>query len=418
MRFAPIAAAFFCLSLAVSAQDLSTIIKNDPSLSSTVYQPYTPREGSLTRAPGGFKPFYISHYGRHGSRYYTGWKYFEEAAGRLDAMKQAGMLTEDGLKLYDEFITLTQVHDRMYGELTPRGAREHRAISQRMYERFGRVFRKRGTVNCVSTTVPRCIISMTNFTNRLQANVPSLNMSFTTGEKYFNLLCADYGRTGQGEYARHIADSLGRAISRYDKLFQRILKDPEAACKLLDDPYKLAHGIYIAGCICPDVDFTGTNLHKYFTADELASFVIPLNNRLYGDFGYSVEWGDKMISFEKALLRDFVDKADAALQEGSDVAADLRFGHDSGILPLLALMGIEGQDIRCRVADADKYWYAHEMVPMGTNLQLIFYRNCKGEVLVKMLYNEAETAIKAVPAYQGPYYRWEDLREWFVSRSK
>jgi hypothetical protein len=81
-------------------------------------------------------------------------------------------------------------------------------------------------------------------------------------------------------------------------------------------------------------------------------------------------------------------------------------------------MGIEGQDIRCRVADADKYWYAHEMVPMGTNLQLIFYRNCKGEVLVKMLYNEAETAIKAVPAYQGPYYRWEDLREWFVSRSK
>ena len=58
------------------------------------------------------------------------------------------------------------------------------------------------------------------------------------------------------------------------------------------------------------------------------------------------------------------------------------------------------------------------MIPMGTNFQMIFFRSRKGPVLVKMLYNEAETAIKAVPAYSGPYYRWSDLRDYFLKISE
>ena len=55
---------------------------------------------------------------------------------------------------------------------------------------------------------------------------------------------------------------------------------------------------------------------------------------------------------------------------------------------------------------------------MGSNLQMVFFRNRKDDVLVKILYNERETAIPAVPAYSGPYYKWDDLRAYLVKISQ
>jgi hypothetical protein len=55
------------------------------------------------------------------------------------------------------------------------------------------------------------------------------------------------------------------------------------------------------------------------------------------------------------------------------------------------------------------------MMTMATNIQFIFYRNRAGEVLVKILYNEKETLLAGVPAYEGPYYRWSELRAYFES---
>ena len=65
--------------------------------------------------------------------------------------------------------------------------------------------------------------------------------------------------------------------------------------------------------------------------------------------------------------------------------------------------------------DAHDYWFSFERVPMGTNLQMIFYRNKKGNVLTKVLYNEQEAHFKSVKPVEGPYYNWKDLREWFLS---
>ena len=64
---------------------------------------------------------------------------------------------------------------------------------------------------------------------------------------------------------------------------------------------------------------------------------------------------------------------------------------------------------------AEKGWYCFEQMPMGSNLQLIFYKNPKGDVLVKILRNEKETVIPALKPWKGPYYRWKDLRDYFIS---
>ena len=79
-------------------------------------------------------------------------------------------------------------------------------------------------------------------------------------------------------------------------------------------------------------------------------------------------------------------------------------------------MGVEGYDAVPRLADSYKVWPGWKYLPMGSNFEMIFYRNGKGEVLVKMLRNEEETTIPAISTYKGPYYRWNDLKEYLKSR--
>ena len=50
---------------------------------------------------------------------------------------------------------------------------------------------------------------------------------------------------------------------------------------------------------------------------------------------------------------------------------------------------------------------------MAANFQLVFYRSRRGDVLVKCLLNENETAIPALG--EGPYYPWPQLRAYLES---
>ena len=52
---------------------------------------------------------------------------------------------------------------------------------------------------------------------------------------------------------------------------------------------------------------------------------------------------------------------------------------------------------------------------MATNCQMIFYKDKKGEVLTKVLYNEKEVTLEGIQPVSGPYYKWEDLKAHFQS---
>jgi hypothetical protein len=108
-------------------------------------------------------------------------------------------------------------------------------------------------------------------------------------------------------------------------------------------------------------------------------------------------------------------RMDEALKEGSTTAADLSFGHDVTLMPLIAHIGIEGMHEKLSFDQANARWGAADFICMGSNIQFIFYRNRKGDVLVKILYNEKETSIPALEASCGPFYRWEDLRNYLAS---
>ena len=65
-----IVAAFAVLwMLPLSAQSAREEILAEPQKAGGVYAMYEQVPGQESRPPKGYKPFYISHYGRHGARY-------------------------------------------------------------------------------------------------------------------------------------------------------------------------------------------------------------------------------------------------------------------------------------------------------------------------------------------------------------
>jgi len=91
-------------------------------------------------------------------------------------------------------------------------------------------------------------------------------------------------------------------------------------------------------------------------------------------------------------------------------AADLRFGHDTHLIRLLALMQIEG--CSNQEADMEKFhlaWQDYRVSPMGANLQIIFYRDKKNDILVKFLLNECEVTLP-LKNKTAPYYSWKEVK--------
>ena len=52
---------------------------------------------------------------------------------------------------------------------------------------------------------------------------------------------------------------------------------------------------------------------------------------------------------------------------------------------------------------------------MGCSLQLVFFRNAAGDILVKPLLNEAEATLP-FPAVTESYYSWEAFKAYYLPR--
>ena len=80
-------------------------VEENFSLVLSDYCPYPIKDANpasipaLTKAPKGYKPFYISHYGRHGSRWLISTRTYTEPVFFLQKAKEAGVLTAQGEEL-------------------------------------------------------------------------------------------------------------------------------------------------------------------------------------------------------------------------------------------------------------------------------------------------------------------------------
>ena len=408
------ATVLLCGGMLSAQDDYASLIRENPDRAAGVHHSYEYRPGEETAVPRGYKPFYVSHYGRHGSRRATG-SSARRAFEYMDSARVAGILTPEGEELYKAVAAIYADHVGMVGELTARGGREHRAIAQRLHDRVRPVWhdRTRRQVYVQSSNIPRCLLSMAHFTASLDDNAPELVFDFVTGDRYLDLLAHDYYDEDEiSEASNILMGEMARERVDPSRLMKTIfIADSARVAAVIPSPLDFVYRIFSSGGIrqcteTPDADI----FERFITIDELVDWYRCYNASIYNSMGNSVEFGDHVLWAARGLVRNIIDRADAALQDGCTTAADLRFGHDSGILPLAGLMDLVGPGDRLHNADASDGWQSFFQVPMASNLQMVFYRKRGAEPLVKIWYNERETQVRGLTPVSGNCYRWSDLR--------
>lgn len=396
-----------------------------------VYYAYpAPKKPVSVKAPEGYTPFYISHYGRHGSRWLPSDSRYIWVNQHFD---DESNLTPLGKKVKG---WLTQVWENAKGnggKLTKLGEKQHRGIADRMVRNFPQIFAKGNHVQARSSVVDRCAKSMLAFTDELRQLQPSLDMDVKTDSADMAWIAYTSPEVKALENRTHIVAKVSP-----DRFLHQLFKD----ITKVDDPMKLMSEIHTIASSIQDV---GLNFKSYprqiekglyglFTDEEFKAFYdannlrmticngeYPTNERIPARSAISL-WENVEAEADKALASD-------------RPSATLRFGHDTSLYRLYSLMNMFfARPDACCDTDAKMASYKKEsdamdvVVPMAANLQLVFYKKKQWDraypesnVLVRILCNERNVGELNLNAYiynddiedmAGNYYTWAALKNY------
>lgn len=408
------------------AQSAAEIKAMDADYSYELYRPYPVErvaDAPRTKAPKGFEPFYISTLARHGSRHHSSAKTYTRISKVFEQAHDNGELTPLGERFRTDWLTLAYAAENRAGELTQLGQEQHRGIMRRIYNSYPEIFSTKGGrrcfVDCRSTIVPRCILSMASAVAELKRLNPKVEVRMESSEAN-TYLKAYEGLNSIAKHSVPLSDSLRRAYMPDASAFIARLFKPGSRCvaemkSQQDFMYNMFLGVGILGSTPhPQVK----ELSYVFTEEEQSAVWRASNIRRYALTGPSKSYAHHILGGIKPFVRNVISTADRAIAEG-DEQATLRFAHDVTVIPFAAFVGIPSCNVITDDFDNVSYkWQINRVTPMAANIQLVFYRNKAGEVLVKVLHNEYEQQLdKAVgEAVNGVYYRWSDLRRYLMDK--
>lgn len=404
--------------LGVSAQTTFEEISADLNKAGGVYLAYPKVEAKQTPAPKGYKPFYVSHYGRHGSRYLLGDRDYLWIIQLMQKADSVNGLTPLGKDVLKRLTLVWQEVQGRAGDLTPLGVRQHQGIAERMTKNFPEVFRGKRSVSARSTVVYRCAMSMAAFGDRLKGLNPQLDISYEMSEKYMSYLNYHTDRSNAFTHGEK-----GPWVEEYRKFEEQQVKPDRLVSTLFSNadfircevnPNNLMWGLYWIAVDMQDIE-TPVSFYDIFTAREMFDLWQCVNYRFYIGNANPLASKGIVMANAKSLVENIIESADAAIKDHS-IAATLRFGHDGNVIPLLALLQIENFDVAVAgPSEVYKYWCDFKATPMASNVQIVFFENKKGDVLVKFLHNEKEVHIP-VKTDNWPYYHWNEVRDYYQKR--
>ena len=379
---------------------------------------YQAFDHTMTPAPEGYTPFYISTYMRHGSRWLTSAKDYTRPILFLEDADLDGRLTRQGKQLLKELHQLLNLSptDKL-GVLTDVGFAQHNGIASRMCEQYPTIFNKSAYVHARSSYVARCVKSMAE-----------------EAEVIYRMSRANViQESGKAEWQDYLAHGdLQSEIKAAQKGVKALLKDadekylhPERLMKMLlkkpgettaDEQRKFMRDLFELATNMQSHHFD-LDLMRYFTEDEIYALWKVKNINWYLKNGYAPQTGSIAPWRQRWLLEDFIGAADTLVDNRKFHGATLRFGHEGCLMPLVALMELGTLNSEVQDLDTlDRVWRNYEIFPMAGNVQLVFYRAGKNDdILVKALLNEREIALPGTPV-SGPYYRWKDVRNYWKNK--
>lgn len=406
--------AIFALASWAQGNDAFDQLKADPWKAYGNDYPYEQKVSKLTKAPKGYKPFYISHYARHGSRYYWSDQLYKDLDTLLTTAHNRHQLTQEGEAFYGKFMTAKQELMTGVSELTQLGWDQHQFIARTMYNNFPQVFKKGGKVLAISSLSGRCVISMAAFCQELVQCNPEIEIREQSSRFTLdgvvptdaqNPVKHNFPRPDRPRYESN-RDKFQSDNSLPEKIVQRVFTSTEG---LPGRPETLGNNLINLYTSLPSINHVGM-MGNIISDQEIVNRWEQSN---LGSYSWVFAGQYNMIP----ILEDILKKADAAINGSSDHISDLRFGHDTCIGPLTVLMGINGADLDPEDPYEVKNIYQNWETCKASNIQLVFYRGKKGadDVLVKCLLNGDEAKLP-VPTDMFPYYKWSDFRQFYQSR--
>ena len=374
----------------------------------------------LTPSPKGYEPVYISHYGRHGSRYAYSAKIYTTLMQRLAKGREQGNLTAYGEALLDTLNSRWETMQYLIGDLTPMGWEQHQFIGKTMVASFPTVFGKGSQVDACSSPTERSIVSMASCCTAISRAAPKCEVYAHQGLMDIqatrpNSKVNPFTYKGPDQpfpYPYTDDEYLDLRFPQYRQMLGRLFKDVDAALEGVSRGYLLYYiNILVEGWrSIPEKD--RIDFSNLMNEEELLGFWEVCNFYEYREYY-------KYRTPVSAIVDDMLAKADARLSGGSR-GADLRFGHDHCLLALLMVLDVDGIGTVAEKAEDIPLWFQNFRSPMAANLQVVLYRprgRRSGEVLAKVLLNGEEMPVGGLVPVSGPYYRWEDLRAFWKSRT-
>lgn len=384
-------------------------------------------DNPLTPTPKGYEPYYMSHYGRHGSRWLISDGNYSRPIATLKMAKEQGKLTPVGEKTLETLEAIYATSTKRLGDLTTVGERQHHGIGKRMTQNFPEIFKKKDVmIDARSTVVTRCILSMIAECEELAAANPTARIHNDVSESLQYYLNQPWDG---------IVKELGKSTGdKEDMEYSLRWTHPERLMRVLFNDQDFVYNNISAGALMRQLFHVACNMQSHdtdlelfslFTDEEIYDQWRQKNIGWYIDYGASPVSGCKMPFSQLNLLKNIIETADTVTQ----TQATLRFGHEVCVMPLACLLELDNCGIAIENLDElDKYWRNYRIFPMGCNIQLIFYKPLPtkvkgkgkglpkpGPVLVKALLNERE-AYLPIQTTQWPYYNWENLREYYLNK--
>ena len=375
--------------------------------------PYPHYTVQLTKAPKGYKPFYISHYARHGSRYYWNAFLYQELDSLLSTAHNKHLLTTEGEGFYTRFMAAKEELKTGVSELTQLGWEQHQRIARTMYNSFPEVFKKGGNVLAIASLSGRCVLSMSAFCQELVQCNPKIEIR----EQSSRFTLDGVVPTDRQNPVKH---QFPKAKPRWEDHRDKYTYDDNLWQKVIPRVFISTEGLP------GNMQHIGSNLINLYTSLPSIGHEGMMGNIITDEEmvdrwestnlgSYSWVFGPQYDMIP--ILQDIIKKADAVIDGSSDRIADLRFGHDTCIGPLTVLMGINGADQDPEDPNEVKNIYQNWQTCKASNIQLVFYRGKGGadDILVKCLMNGVEASLP-MPTDNFPYYKWTDFRQFYNAR--
>ncbi len=433
---------FIATACFAQTDSIKTEITKDFRKMGSNYYTYPTPTAKYTKAPAGYKPFYLSHYGRHGSRFHQPADHYHALYNTLAKADSLGKLTDLGKSLLERAKFLDEYAAPRAGDLTQLGVAQHQGIAKRMVKNFPEVFKNDAYVEAYASTSVRCVVSMAAFLEELHAQKPKVEIHQESGKYLMSFISPlDFGKIinesntpawqkeNEKLYSHVNTNRMMRAIFSDSNYVKKNVNAGDLFSKI----YEIGNSLQGS----PEIEF---NFDDLWTEEDLAARWHAQNAWWYSVLGNNPFAQKQGLDNARPLLKNVLDEADkviaadtaktdktAGKKPAKKTTATLRFGHDTVIFPFAVLLQLENgtQNTGIETADMEnlhKVWRDYEISPMAANVQLVFYKSSKkgAPILVKVMLNEIEqklpvtcdtATIKNCPT--APYYRWDDIREYY-----